>query len=94
MSGEETVEVGGQRFGYIVDRMPYGSGQGGHQGTYIVRDADTGTHHSFMYADIVTEGFRTIRTGERVRFLVDPEDPERACYVIRMDLPDVEDYYR
>ncbi|MFF5213425.1 hypothetical protein [Streptosporangium sp. NPDC000396] len=91
MSGEET---GGQRFGYIVDRMPYGSGQGGRQGTYIVRDADTGKHHSFMYADIVTEGFRTIRTGERVRFLVDPEDSEHACYVIRMDLPDVEDYYR
>lgn len=86
--------MGGHRFGYIVDRMPTGSGQGGRQGTYVVRDADTGTHHSFMYADIVTEGFRTIRTGERVRFLVDPDDAERAAYVIRMDLPDVEDYYR
>ena len=74
--------------------MPYGSGHGGRQGTYIVRDAETEAHHSFMYADIVTEGFRTIRTGERVRFLVDPEDSERACYVIRLDLPDVEDYYR
>jgi hypothetical protein len=84
----------GQRFGYIVDRMPTGSGHGGRQGTYIVRDADTDAHHSFMYADIVTEGFRTIRTGERVRFLIDPEDSERARYVIRLDLPDVEDYYR
>ncbi|AWS41675.1 hypothetical protein [Streptosporangium sp. 'caverna'] len=87
-------EAGSQRFGYIVDRMPHGSGHGGRQGTYIVRDAQTEAHHSFMYADIVTEGFRTIRTGERVRFLVDPEDAERACYVIRLDLPDVEDYYR
>ncbi|MCG5213107.1 hypothetical protein [Streptosporangium sp. KLBMP 9127] len=83
-----------QRFGHIVDRMPLGSGTGGRQGTYIVRDADTGDHCSFMYADIVTEGFRTIRTGERVRFTTDPANPEHARYVVRLDLPDVEDYYR
>jgi hypothetical protein len=29
-----------------------------------------------------------------VRFLIDQEDPERARYVIRLDLPEVEDYYR
>lgn len=94
MSGEETVAQGEQRFGYIVERKPHGSGRDGRLSTYIVRDADTGTRHSFMYADIVTEGFRTLRIGERVRFLVNSEDPERAGYVIRMDLPDVEDYYR
>ncbi|MGW4793152.1 hypothetical protein ACWEPC_12160 [Nonomuraea sp. NPDC004297] len=88
------MNEGTERFGYIVDRMPSGSGQGGRQGTYIVRDAQNGTHFSFMYADIVTEGFRTIRTGERVRFIIDPGDPERASYVIRLDQPDVEDYYR
>ena len=49
---------------------------------------------SFDNADIVTEGFRTIRTGERVRFLTDPADPSHAIYVIRLDLPDVEEYYR
>ena len=81
------------RFGIIVDRLPIGSGASGRQGTYVVRDAETGNHYSFMYADIVTEVFRTIRTGERVRFLPDPEDPERASYVIRLDLPGVEDYY-
>jgi hypothetical protein len=48
---------------------------------------------SFSYADIVTEGFRTIRTGERVRFLADPADPGHAVYVIRLDLPDAEQYY-
>ena len=82
MSGEESSEANGQRFGYIVDRMPYGSGHGGRQDTYIVRDAETEAHHSFMYADIVTERFRTIRTGERVRFLVDPKAPSapsRCC---------------
>jgi hypothetical protein len=36
-------------------------------GTYFIRDDETGTIYSFSYADIVTEGFRTIRTGERVR---------------------------
>lgn len=41
----------------------------------------------------MTEGFRTIRTGERVRFLVDAADASRAIYVIRLDLPDVEAYY-
>lgn len=92
-NGDTAFEASGQRFGHIVDRMPLGSGHGGRQGTYVVRDAESGTHHAFMYADIVTEGFRTIRTGERVRFLVDPEDPERANYVIRLDLPEVEVYY-
>jgi hypothetical protein len=45
------------------------------------------------YPDIVTEGFRTIRTGERVRFLTQPADPGHASYVIRLDLPDIEAYY-
>ena len=85
--------VGGQRFGRITDRQPSGSGPGGRMGTYFVRDDETSTGHSFSYADIVTEGFRTIRTGERVRFLIDPVGPGHAVYVIRLDLPDVDDYY-
>ena len=84
---------GGQRFGRITDRQPSGSGPGGRQGTYFVRDDETGATSSFSYADIVTEGFRTIRTGERVRYLADPDDPGHATYVIRLDLPDTEDYY-
>jgi hypothetical protein len=85
--------VGGQRFGRITDRRPTGSGDGGHLGTYFVRDDETGATSSFDYADIVTEGFRTIRTGERVRFLTDPAGPGHAIYVIRLDLPDVEEFY-
>ena len=84
---------GGQRFGRITDRQPSGSGPGGRLGTYFVRDDETGTTLSFSYADIVTEGFRTIRTGERVRFLADLADPTHAIYVIRLDLPDIEEYY-
>jgi hypothetical protein len=63
-------------------------------GTYFVSEDETDTVYSFSYADIVTEGFRTIRTGERVRFLPDPAGPGHAAYVIRLDLPDVEDLYR
>jgi hypothetical protein len=82
-----------QRFGRITDRHPSGSGPGGRLGTYFVTDDETGTTYSFDYADIVTEGFRTIRTGERVRFLTDPGHPGHAVYVIRLDLPDIEMYY-
>jgi hypothetical protein len=92
--GGGTVIGGGQRFGRIVDRQPSGSGPGGRMGTYFVRDDETATTYSFSYADIVTEGFRTIRTGERVRFLIDQEEPDHAVYVIRLDLPAVEDLYR
>jgi hypothetical protein len=85
---------GRQRFGRITGRLPSGSGPGGKMGTYIVSDDQTGQPYSFSYADIVTEGFRTLRTGERVRFLTDPANPGHATYVIRLDLPDIEDYYR
>jgi hypothetical protein len=89
-----TVAGGGQHFGRITDRQPSGSGPGGRMGTYFVRDDETGTTLSFSYSDIVTEGFRTIRTGERVRFLADLADPNHAIYVIRLDLPDTEEYYK
>jgi hypothetical protein len=80
----------GQRFGRITDRQPSGSGSGGRMGTYFVQDDATGEIRSFDYSDIVTEGFRTIRTSERVRYLTDPARSDHATYVIRLDLPDVE----
>lgn len=90
-SGE--VAGGGQRFGRIVDRQPYGRGPEGRLGTYFVQDDEGGTICSFSYADIVTEGFRTVLRGERVRFLLDAGDADHAVYVIRLDLPDVEGCY-
>lgn len=92
-AGAEIGEGGGQRFGHIADRKPSGSGPGGRMGTYFVRDDESSETYSFSYADIVTEGFRTVRTGERVRFLIDPVESHCATYVIRLDLPDVEEYY-
>lgn len=78
----------GQHFGCVTQPGPASTSPG----TYLVRDDDTSVTYSFTYADIVTEGLRTIRPGERVRFLIDPLDSEHASYVIRLDLPDIEDY--
>ena len=86
-------ESGGQRFGRITDRQPSGSGPGGRMGTYFVQDDLDSVIRSFSYADIVTEGFRTIRTGERVRFLIDRANSDHAAYVIRLDMPAVEHLY-
>lgn len=82
-----------QRFGHIVDRQPHGTGYAGRMGTYVARDSETGEDHTFSYTDIVTEGFRSVRVGERVRFLTDPAQPGTATYVIRLDLPGVEAHY-
>jgi hypothetical protein len=76
-----------QRFGHLVDRRPHGTGYGGRMGTYVARDEETGDDHTFSYIDIVTEGFRTVHVGERIRFLTDPAQPGTATYVIRLDLP-------
>lgn len=59
-----------------------------HLGSYIVRDDADERYYSFDYRQIVTEGFRTIRTGELVRFHVSTESPDRAEFVIRLDQPD------
>ena len=83
---------GGQRFGRVTGR-PSAGGPGAHPGTHLVRDDETGITYSFGYADIVTEGLRTIRTGERVRFLIDHAHPGHASYVIRLDLPDITELY-
>jgi hypothetical protein len=84
----------GQRFGHVIGHQSPSSGSGGQQGSHLVRDEETGAAYSFGYADIVTEGMRTVRTGERVRFLPDPSHPGHARYVIRLDQPDITEYYR
>ena len=81
-------------FGRIVDGLPFGGGPHGRTSTHLVRDDEDGQVYSFDYSDIVTEGFRTTRTGEHVRFLVSPGTTNRACYVLRLDQPDTEAYYR
>ena len=85
---------GGQRFGHVTGHRPSATGHGAQTGTYLVRDDDSGITYSFGYTDIVTEGLRSIRTGEHVRFLIDHAHPGYARYVIRLDLPDIESYYQ
>jgi hypothetical protein len=87
------LEHSAQRFGRIVDRHPLGSGPHQVTATYFVRDDDSHEVYGFDYSDIVTEGFRTIILGERVRFEVSP-GTTRAHFVIRLDLPEVEEFYR
>lgn len=83
----------GQRFGHVTGERPAVSGQSIQPGVYMVRDDSTGITYTFDHTDIVTEGFRTVRSGERVRFLIDHTHGGKASYVIRLDLPDVEAYY-
>ncbi|MFD9438860.1 hypothetical protein ACFWBR_08075 [Streptomyces sp. NPDC060006] len=85
---------GGPRRGTIVDRRPSGGGPSGAHGSYIIRDDEDERYYGFDYRQIVTEGFRTVRTGERVRFHVSAESPDRAEFVIRLDQPDAAEYYR
>ena len=66
---------GGPRHGTIVDRRPSGGGLSGALGSYIVQDDEDERYYGFDYRQIVTEGFRTIRTGERVRFHVQRRKP-------------------
>lgn len=83
-----------QRFGRVSGHRRPAGVPTANPGTYLVRDDETGITYWFGYTDIVTEGLRTIRTGERVRFLIDHAHPGHASYVIRLDLPDIEEYYK
>ncbi|HVB43029.1 MAG TPA: hypothetical protein VNF47_10040 [Streptosporangiaceae bacterium] len=84
---------GNQRYGHIISREPAPGEAAGEAGKYQVRDDDTGQMYSFGRDDIVTEGFRSVRAGEHVRFLADPALHGQARYVVRLDLPDIAEYY-
>lgn len=79
--------------GTIVDRRPSGGGMTGAVGAYVVQDATDERYYVFDYRQIVTEGFRTVRTGERVRFHPSADSPGRAEFVIRLDQPDPAEFY-
>lgn len=83
----------GQRFGHVSGHRHPGSESAAGPGTYLLRDDESGITYWFGHTDIVTEGLRTIRIGERVRFLADHAQPGHASYVIRLDLPDIAEYY-
>jgi len=90
--GRPAAPAPAERFGHVVSRGALGSGP--HQVTamYVVQDDTDATTYGFDYSDIVTEGFRTVVTGDRVRFETD--DRGRARFVIRLDLPEDEQFYR
>ncbi|MER6613996.1 hypothetical protein ACWGJT_02000 [Streptomyces xantholiticus] len=84
---------GGPRHGTIVERRASGGGLNGTVGAYTVQDDEDQRYYTFDYRQIVTEGFRTIRTGERVRFHVSADGFGRAEFVIRLDQPDPSEFY-
>ncbi|MFG1791305.1 hypothetical protein [Nocardia sp. NPDC049149] len=65
-----------------------------HAVPFFVRDDETALVYDFSYLEVVTEGFRGSRIGEWVRFLIDPDRSGGAVDVVRLDLPDVDEYYR
>ncbi|MER6091830.1 hypothetical protein [Streptomyces bluensis] len=84
----------GRAHGTIHETRPTGGGPRGALSAYVVRDDEDERYYGFDYRQIVTEGFRTIRAGERVRFHISAESPDRAEFVIRLDQPDPAEYYQ
>lgn len=85
---------GQPRYGTIVDTRLSGGGPNGVLSSYIIRDNEDERYYSFDYRHIVTEGFRTIRAGEHVRFHISAKSPDRAEFVIRLGQPDPTEYYQ
>ncbi|WP_229913937.1 hypothetical protein [Streptomyces capitiformicae] len=81
---------------YGADCIPWTSGRitEALRSSCIIRDDEDERYYSFDYRQIVTEGFRTIRAEEHVRFHVSSESPDRAEFVIRLAQPDPAEYYR
>lgn len=93
---EELAAEYDEHWVYGPDYIPWMSGRIAEalRGSYIIRDDEDERYYSFDYRQIVTEGFRTIRTGEHVRFHISAESPDRAEFVIRLAQPDPAEYYR
>ncbi|MFF3359174.1 hypothetical protein ACFYWN_42835 [Streptomyces sp. NPDC002917] len=91
-SNPEPITSSAARLGHVVARAPSGGGIDGRLGLYTIEDDENRTSYTFDYTDIATEGFRTVRVGERVSFHT-TDDEGRATYVVRLELPDPADYY-
>ncbi|MGW2081965.1 hypothetical protein ACWCOW_34475 [Streptomyces sp. NPDC001939] len=80
------------RLGRVAARAAHGGGADGRLGLYTIEDDQDGAPYVFDYTDIATEGFKTVRIGERVRFHT-TDEAGRAVHVVRLELPDPDDYY-
>lgn len=79
--------------GRVVESVRGGGGQTGKGSTYVI-EAEDGQRYTCDYTDIVTESFRTMRNGDRVRFrpLADMLGLQ-ATHVIKLDEPGFEELY-
>lgn len=60
---------------------------------YVIAADDSSESFTAEYSEVVTQGFRTLTVGERVRFMRDHADPARARYVIKLDEPCTDELY-
>jgi hypothetical protein len=79
--------------GEVVASNARGGGAKGTGSVYTVRTTDA-TEYLCEYVDIVTEGFRTLKVGDVVRFTPVTEFGERfARQVLRAHEPAIEELY-
>lgn len=78
-------------YGRVVSRNPY-SVLGGSD--YIIEGED-GLNYKAHYSDILTEGMRTFRISEKVRFIPGKADGQlQALYILRIDIIGEELFYQ
>lgn len=73
---------------------PDGGGPRPALGSCGIQDNEDEQYYAFDYREIVTEGLRTIRTDERVRFHASIESPDAVEFVSCLDQPHPAEYYR
>ncbi|WP_166139830.1 hypothetical protein [Nocardioides ochotonae] len=79
--------------GQVVASVARGGGARGTGSVYKIR-ADSGEEYTCEYIDVVTEGFRTLKTGDVVRFApVDEMGEQRARQILKIADATLDDLY-
>ena len=79
--------------GRVVASLARGGGARGTGSIYKIR-TDSGEEYTCEYVDVVTEGFRTLKTGDVVRFTpVDELGERRGRQILKITDPTPDDLY-
>jgi hypothetical protein len=81
--------------GVVISARAIGGGAAGKGSTYII-DGEDGRQYGCEYTDIVTEGFRSLRPGNLVRFVPAADElglDLRAKQILKLDEPTVGELY-
>lgn len=80
--------------GQVVDASVDTRGGREGKGTIYIVEDDEGRRYTCDYTDIVTEGFRTLRPGDVVRFTpIDDTLGRFAQHVLKLNEPTGSDFY-